>query len=242
MRKLLVAGSVLLIAANPPPTETEVGPEPVFSDAVAMTEQAITARLIDPESARIEWPYGFVGGSLKAPFGKRRVGWFTCGLVNAKNRMGGYTGQSYFEVLIHNGAIEFLDIGEAGQEIDLVAMSCEKMLKDGLLPSAPPLPTAPSGVQVVPAMAAAGASQAAAHGGLGITFMPSPMGAILVAVAPGSRAERAGLRPGETIEAVNGASIKGLDQNTIVALIRAQTADLKLGVVGVGSVTIPATH
>jgi len=238
MRKLIVASSFLLIAASPPPTEAEIGPQPTFTDAVAMTEQAIRTRLIDPESARIEWPYGFAGGSLKAMLGKRRAGWFTCGLVNAKNRMGGYTGQSYFEVLIHNGVIEFLDIGEAGQDIDLVALSCEKMLKDGLLPPAPPLPIASSGVQSMPAMAAAGAANAAAQGGLGITFMPSPMGAILIAVAPGSRAERAGLKPGETIEAVNGASIKGLDQNTIVALIRAQTTALKLGVVGVGNVAI----
>ena len=57
----------------------------------ARAEAALRARLIDPDSAKIEWPYGFLYGTWKPPFSKRIEGYWTCGLINARNRMGAYT-------------------------------------------------------------------------------------------------------------------------------------------------------
>lgn len=86
--------------------------------------------------------------------------------------------------------------------------------------------------------AASGAALAAEHGGIGISFVPSPLGAIVMAVAPRSRAALAGLKPGETIEAVNGVTIKGLDAPAITAILHASVPTLTLKVVGVGDVVI----
>lgn len=59
-------------------------------------ESALRARLINAESARIDWPHGFLLGSWKPFMSKRMDGYWTCGLVNARNRMGGYLGSRAF--------------------------------------------------------------------------------------------------------------------------------------------------
>lgn len=48
-------------------------------------EPAIREELMDPESARFEWPFFFSAQSN---------GWATCGYVNSKNSMGGYVGKN----------------------------------------------------------------------------------------------------------------------------------------------------
>ena len=48
MRSGLIIAALLLTAASPPPTADDIGPEPAFPEAVAMTEQAVRAQLIDP--------------------------------------------------------------------------------------------------------------------------------------------------------------------------------------------------
>ena len=99
------------LAAPSPPTAADFGPAPTFQDAVRLGEAELRARLIDPDSAHVEWPYNFISGSLKSMFSKRRAGFFTCGRVNAKNRMGGYTGQSWFLIIENSGIVTELDIG-----------------------------------------------------------------------------------------------------------------------------------
>lgn len=201
--------------------------------------------MIDPDSTKFEWPYDFTAGALKGLFSKRHTGWITCGLVNSRNRMGGYSGQSYFEVVIHNGLIDMLDIGEA-QDFDMVNMSCQKLIKDGFLRSAtvsqPPvsaMPTMPAMSQEqILATAQNNAKAAAASGGIGVTFMSSPVGATIVAVAPGSRADKAGLKAGETLEAINGIPIKGMSQASIIAILHSDAPSLVMKVVGVGDITI----
>lgn len=225
--------ALFLISAKPPEI-VDPGPQPTFGEGVALAESATKARLIDPDSAKFEWPYDFTGGSLKALLSRRTTGWITCGLVNSRNRMGGFAGQSFVEVVINNGAVAMLDIGTS-EEIDIVRISCQKLVSQGFLKPAPAI--AQPDMAGIMAKATAGAAAYALHGGVGVTFMPSPVGAILLAVALGSPAERAGLKPGETIEAINGASIKGVDQNVIGALIKAQPK-LVLRIVGVGDVPV----
>lgn len=99
-------------------------------------EAALTAKLIDPDSGRIEWPFGFMYGSWKPLLGKRVDGYWTCGLINARNRMGGYTGSTYFVVVLDpNGRVQFSDMG-TGRDFDILSGQCAKSVK--LLPSAPP--------------------------------------------------------------------------------------------------------
>jgi hypothetical protein len=240
MRNVLIVGALLLTTANRPPTEAEIGPAPAFADAVAITEQAIRARLTDPGSAHFEWPYDLTAGTLKARVGHRHVGWITCGLVNFRDRTGAYTGRTYFQVVLHNGSVEMLDLGTADAfGSDIAGASCEMLIKSNFLHAAPTAPApAASAALIASPPAFTPAPAPAGEGDYGLKLMGSPMGAIIVDVAAGSRGASAGLRAGETIEAINGASVKGLDANTAGALMRAQSAGVTLTIIGVGDVAI----
>ncbi len=98
-------------------------------------EEAIRARLIDPSSAQFTWTNGFLYGTWKPPLQKRVEGYWSCGLVNARNRMGGFAGRSSFVVVMPNeNTVSFADIG-TGQDFDILAMQCAKSAK--LLPPVP---------------------------------------------------------------------------------------------------------
>lgn len=98
-------------------------------------EQALRARLIDPDSARIEWPRGFTYGTWKPVLSKRIEGYWTCGLINARNRMGGYTGSTAFVVVMDQaGGALFADMG-SGRDYDILSSQCGNSAK--LLPPAP---------------------------------------------------------------------------------------------------------
>lgn len=93
------------------------------------SEVSLRARLIDPDSARIEWPYGFTYGTWKPILSKRVEGYWTCGSINARNRMGGYTGSTSFVVVLDpNGLVQFVDMGEA-RDFDFVTSQCNGSVK-----------------------------------------------------------------------------------------------------------------
>jgi hypothetical protein len=245
MRRFMFAlPAILLLTAAAKETAPDYGPDPTWERAVPLAEAAIKDNLIDPSSAQIEWPYNFSTGTLKGLLAKRRSGWITCGWVNAKNRMGGYTGKVWFLVIINTGVVTEIELGTP-DGIDVASASCPSLVKQGFLKPAPaPVPgttpplTADAYAAAYAAAANAGAREAAARGGVGITYNVTPFGAMLVGVAPGSLAETAGLKPGEVIESVNGISIKGFDLPTIQKIMAGTAGNLVFGVVGVGPVTI----
>jgi len=101
-----------------------------------VVENAVSRRLIDPQSAQFEWPFGFSVGWWK-PFLQKRVhGFVTCGYVNSKNRMGGYVGRTAFAAVINDGAVTYLDIG-TGRDFDPVSASCAKTAQSGFFQPAP---------------------------------------------------------------------------------------------------------
>ncbi|NRB54708.1 MAG: hypothetical protein HRU39_01820 [Salinicola sp.] len=76
---------------------------------------AVSQRLKDPESARFEELYG---SRLKSDHSK----WSICGMVNAKNSFGGYTGAKPFMYLPGNGVVF---PGEPGSiDSDIVRLGC----------------------------------------------------------------------------------------------------------------------
>lgn len=103
-------------------------------------EAALRRSLIDPESARIEWTHGFLLGSWGPPFASRIEGYWTCGLINARNRMGGYTGSTAFVVVISpEGQVRYSELGNA-REFDILTAQCNNSVR--LLPPRPPALTA----------------------------------------------------------------------------------------------------
>jgi hypothetical protein len=101
-------------------------------------ESALRARLFDPESARIEWPHGFMLGWWRPFLAKRIDGYWTCGSINARNRMGGYVGSSAFVVVLSPaGAVQYVEVGES-KEFDMLTTQCETSAQ-GLPPPPPEL-------------------------------------------------------------------------------------------------------
>lgn len=90
------------------------------------SETALRGRLIDPDSARIEWTYGFTYGDWKPMLSRPIEGYWTCGSINARNRMGGYTGATSFVVVVDsNGSVEYVEMGEA-RDFDFLTLQCNK--------------------------------------------------------------------------------------------------------------------
>ena len=99
-------------------------------------ETALRSRLIDPDSGRIEWTHGFQLGTWRPFLSKPIDGYWSCGLINARNRMGGYTGSTAFVVVLDpTGYVKYSQMGES-RDFDVVTASCNNSLK--YLPPAPP--------------------------------------------------------------------------------------------------------
>ena len=116
-------------------------------------ERAVLTGFFDPGSASFEWPYGFSYGSWKPLMQSRIEGWWTCGRINAKNRMGGYVGSRYFVVVMNDdGQARYNETG-SGADFDILSSQCANSVSS--LPPAPrefyeaasseaPFPKAPS--------------------------------------------------------------------------------------------------
>ncbi len=90
-------------------------PAPANGSLQTIAEAAIRDQLLDPDSGKFKWPdKAFEEFTTFRPalFAKTFKGdlWYGCGQVNARNRMGGYNGYMWFDVLIQNGAAVWTNI------------------------------------------------------------------------------------------------------------------------------------
>lgn len=89
--------------------------QPDWLDFRRNAERAVLTGFFDPSSAQFNWPYGFMWGEWKPMFQARKTGYWTCGTINAKNRMGGYVGSRFFVVVMDENAQPiFTDVGTDG--------------------------------------------------------------------------------------------------------------------------------
>jgi len=209
MLAMLLSASGVMAKERPAPV---YGPKPDWQAYRERGERAIVSRLIDPDSARISWLGGYYQGEYK-PFLEPRVsGYIGCGLVNAKNRMGGYTGDRAFVVVIDHDLLRYVDIDN--EENGLVAAQCVAAMQKGLLPPVPASPTTATPVSPT-----------------GLTLKAMPEGAYVSAVAPGSVAHKAGLRPGMVIETINAIALHNMGE-AMIKVIDAAGGNASLGLVG----------
>lgn len=76
-----------------------------------ITKEYISSRLIDPDSGKFsDWVSPTK--SWYKNFGDTFFGYRTCVFVNAKNRMGGYTGRKLYYVMIKNDRVIVQDGGD----------------------------------------------------------------------------------------------------------------------------------
>lgn len=90
--------------SGPTPAEIQTMQSALKPSSQATAEVAVKAYfdgvLIDAPSARWKFPLPPTRGAFVPRIGSaREFGWFLCGEVNAKNRMGGYTG--YYTFFAH---------------------------------------------------------------------------------------------------------------------------------------------
>ena len=119
---LLAISTSAHAAKTPPPPEPTTPPD--WSAVRQQVEARLLSQLVDPDSAKIEWPYGFRWGFFKPILQKRIFGYVTCGTVNSKNRMGGYVGDSPFVVVYLDGSIRYFEIESATEKYNILASQC----------------------------------------------------------------------------------------------------------------------
>ncbi len=207
--RLVAALPALALIGAAPTTQPDYGAAPSWDEFVTVGDPAVRDHLLYPDSARIDWPYQFLAGSLKPLIGKAHVGYWTCGYVNATNQMGGYTGRTPFIIMIRDGQVTSFNMGES-DSVSVASVLCHDAIKSGQLK--------PVAIRQVEATAIS------APGPLGLAFQPTPHGALIASVAPGSAAEKAGLKAGEVIEAVNGISIMGMVPADMIKVVEAPSA------------------
>lgn len=206
---LLASGTAMAKQPEPPHV---YGPAPDWRSFREQGQRAIISRLIDPDSAKIQWLGGYHQGGYQ-PFLERKVfGYVGCGLVNARNHMGGYTGDRAFVVVIDHDLLLRADIDD--RPGSFVARQCTAALQSGLLPPVP---------------SEAAATPPSSPTGLSLKAMPE--GAYVSAVAPGSAAEKAGLRPGMVIETINAIALKAMGE-AMIKVIDAAGPKASLGIIG----------
>lgn len=203
------------IDPGPPPTSVE--------EFQRLATAAILARFFDPGAAQISWDRGLTGGYWKPVLSKKIPGWFTCGMVNGKNRMGGYVGARRFVAVYYSGQIVYSEVGD-GSTYDFVRFQCEKAISTGVIPPAGTGPVAAAPDPNTPRM--------------GIGFDVVPDGAYILAVEPSSSAAEAGIVPGMVISHVNAVPVKGFDKGTTTKILQAPSDTLTLTIIGKGDVIV----
>lgn len=114
-RMLPALAALMLAGCVTPPTpdmlaKAEYGPPPP-ANYQKLIKDDITESLIDPTSPLFKIKEPFTGYKMVT----RTIphyGWFVCGYVNAKNRMGGYTGDKPFYAFFREGNLIGISMGE----------------------------------------------------------------------------------------------------------------------------------
>jgi hypothetical protein len=233
-----LAAAVLLFAAPSASAQVKAdanhvyGPDPGWAKFREIGEQAVIARLVDPESARVSWMSGYRKGGFKPMFERRVHGYVACGTVNARNRMGGYAGATGFIVVVDFDRA--LRVEMDSRSGGMYGEMCAKQVREGKFPALPADEAAASSSADADR---AGSSRAASA--LGLTVRTMPEGAYVSAVEAGSPAGTAGLTPGMVVTAVNGIPLAGMG-DAMTKVLAAAGSGSTLTLVGGKTVTLGA--
>lgn len=203
----------LVAGAQQAQASAAASPAPSWSEYRRIAEAAVSARLLDPESARFRWITGMTRGQLKPFLSARVTGYWACGAVNAKNTLGGYTGFETFLIAIDDGRV--LSLNKDTRPGGMFTDACNKLIREGSLPAVPAETTASAetgsaSTQTNPEAELAAATPQANSAGFAVRAMPE--GAYVAAVTLGSPAQLSGLRPGMVITSVNAIPLAGMGE------------------------------
>jgi len=129
---LLVSALFLGLAACATPATPEnsarideFSDPPTRAEYFRAAEEAIRMQLIDPRAAIFYWPNSVMRTTWQVPFGPRYSGYVTCGLVNSRNRFGGYVGNTPTLVIYNHGRVIHSEFGTSTSDIDFTNSLCD---------------------------------------------------------------------------------------------------------------------
>lgn len=233
---VFAAGLLLLttpaLGKNEPPPH-DFGPPPDWEHFRQIGEEKITGILIDPDSAKIRWTGGYHKGGFK-PFLEGWVqGYYACGMVNSRNRMGGYAGATSFVVVIDYDRALYANIDRTPG--GMVAGICANAERQGFFPA---VPASAAGTITTTDRAGDGDGPATISPS-SLTLRAMPDGAYVSAVAAGSPAASAGLKPGMVIGAVNAIPLAGMGE-AMLKVVDAAGMNATLTIVGGATIKLGA--
>lgn len=141
--RLISLAAFCMVSASAPATAQQSIPYHEL-DWMRAVLANLQASLVDPYSAHYTLSLGFTRTiQTWKIWGVDTTGYFTCGLVNSKNRMGGYVGDTVFIGVIHpNGSVEVTmdDPSTSAQRYggNLLANICTEKWRQGQLPPIDP--------------------------------------------------------------------------------------------------------
>jgi len=196
-------------ARTDPAAKVEYGPAPNWVRYKELGESAIRAMLLDPESARFTWTYGYRRDGFQPFATHKRYGYATCGYVNAKNRMGGYTGQTAFVVVIDYDRVVYAEIGKPSGS-DMLSEACDEAAAAGKFPEVSTMPSAQPSTSIV---------------GLGLAIETHPKGILVSSVTPGGVAALSGIKQGAVLSRFNGIALSGMGADVLQRLVEAAVGE-----------------
>lgn len=207
------------------------GPPPAWEKYREIAEASISATLFDPGSAQIAWMGGYAKGWFKPFLSPRIDGYYACGVINARNRLGGYVGARAFIVVIDYDRVLYSEIDTSAS--GAVTNRCLRAREDGALPALPSNVSPTATASMTKDTSAPWATSTMT----GLTLRPMPDGAYVSAVAPGSLSAVAGLKPGMVISSVNAIPLRGMG-DAMLKVIDAAGGTARLVVIGGGTINL----
>ena len=204
------------MAKKAPLVADSYGPPPNWKRFKELGEAAVRERLLDPSSAQFKWPYAYKQRGYTPFMSKRIYGYVTCGIVNSRNRYGGYVGDTLFAVVIDYDRVLYTELGKPSG-LDMTSEACRKAM----------LSPAPS-------------DETPASAPMGLSLTITPDGAYVSNVSPQSTGAVAGIQSGMVIARINGISIKGMSASAVEQILTGATGSVVLEMIGGQTVTVTA--
>lgn len=232
---IVISAGFISVAARSPDLPVDPGPPPPSLTAYKRAAEAsVAADFFDPESAKFRWDRGIVGGFFKPFLEPKQIGWWTCGLVNGRNRMGGMVDFRRFVVVVRNEQVVYSAASD-GKDFDFLTESCNQAIAKRIIPPA------------ANELSATGLSSSVVPGQptkpvFGIVYTAVPDGAYVATVPDGYPAAKAGLVAGMVIAKINGISLKGMGYATMVTVFDAASDEVTFDIIGRGPIKVTRAY
>jgi hypothetical protein len=105
------------------------GARPTAEQYTAAVKATIRGRLNEPDSAEFYFPHAAFKGWYRPQAGDTHFGYWTCGMVNAKNSSGAFTGYDYFVVVYNNGQVTYSNVVSSADDPDFTRAHCQESIE-----------------------------------------------------------------------------------------------------------------